>query len=121
MTIAYLITYVLYNFADYFVDGFEYVLEKVPPLFFYMIPLIAVFKWMAELRNKLVAGIPIIGATMVLFFMVIDFGTKNIEFVLSTIISTGCINPNKQKLNKLNHQNGGAIKLNALLLKYFQK
>ena len=35
----------------------------------------------------------------------------------------GCVNPNEQALNNQNqnHQNGGAIKLNALLLKYFPK
>ena len=72
MTIAYLITYVLYNFVDYFVDGFEYVLAKVPPLFFYMIPLLHYLNGWQELRNKLVAGNPIIGVVMLVYFMMID-------------------------------------------------
>ena len=50
MTIAYLITYVLYNLADYFVDGFEYALEKVPPLFLYDTT-IALFKWMNTIKK----------------------------------------------------------------------
>ena len=101
---------------------------RIIKAFFY--PIYLFTEWLIKkLQNNVVAAIPIIGPMIRLFFLIIDFGKEKLEFALSLIVSLGCFNPVEDITNNNNNNNnnnkknlrGGALRMNALLLKFIPK
>lgn len=115
MSLSYLLVYFIYNLSDYFVNGIENLLKTVPVIGLILLPFTFILKRISKMRNIAVGGIPIIGPLILIYFMLIDYGSKFLETGLSILVSIGCINPNK--INKENLR-GGGVNINALLLKF---